>query len=129
MRTVNQSYLQGSPDWRSSNVDSSVHNLGVQLDYFLPGAKGAMPLFLTGQGLAAYAGKAGAYMTGLLGVGAQAPLSADWFVEGEGLVGAAGGGGLAVGKCLVSQVNAGVGYRLSAIGCPSPCLCWGPPVT
>jgi len=29
------------------------------------------------------------------------------------LVGAAGGGGLVVGTGLVSQVNAGVGYRLS----------------
>jgi hypothetical protein len=113
MRTVSQTYRQGSPDWRSSNADSSVHNLGVQLDYFFPGAKDSMQIFLTGQGLAAYAGKAGAYMTGLVGVGAQAPLSADWFVESEGLVGAAGGGGLAVGNGLVSQVNAGVGYRLS----------------
>jgi hypothetical protein len=113
IRTVNQTYPKGSPDWRTSSVDNAVHNLGVQLDYFVPDAKNAMRFFITGQGVAAYAGKAGAYMTGLVGVGTQVPLAADWFIESEGLVGAAGGGGLAVGSGLVSQVNAGVGYRLT----------------
>jgi hypothetical protein len=113
MRAVNQTYFKGSPKWRGNNVDTSVNNLGVQLDYFMPGAMDSTRVFLTGQGLAAYAGKAGAYMTGLVGAGVQVPFSANWFVEGEGLVGAAGGGGLAVGNGLVSQVNAGVGYRLS----------------
>jgi len=113
IRTVNQTYLKGSPDWRANNVDSAVSNLGVQLDYFMPGDKHSAQVFLTGQGLAAYAGNAGAYMTGLVGAGVQVPVTTDWFVESEGLVGAAGGGGLAVGNGLVSQVNAGVGYRLS----------------
>lgn len=113
MRTVNQTYLKESPNWRADNVDTSVHNLGVQLDYFLPGAMNTTQVFLTGQGLAAYAGHAGAYMTGLVGAGVQVPITTNWFVESEGLVGAAGGGGLTVGNGLVSQVNAGVGYRLS----------------
>lgn len=113
VRTVNQTYLKGSPDWRANNVDTSVQNIGVQLDYFLPGPRQATEFYLTGQGLAAYAGKAGAYMTGLVGAGVQVPIMTNWFVEGEGLVGAAGGGGLAVGNGLVSQVNAGIGYRLT----------------
>ena len=113
MRTVNQTYLKGSPDWRSSYADRSVNNLGVQLDYFLPGANSATRVFATGQGLAAYAGKAGAYMTGLFGAGVHTPISTNWFAEAEGLLGAAGGGGLAVGSGLVSQANAGLGYRLS----------------
>jgi hypothetical protein len=108
MRAVNQTYFKASPNWRSSNVDQSVSNLGVQIDYFV-----SPHWFLTGQGLGAYAGKAGAYMTGLVGVGSQWPVSERWFVEGEALLGAAGGGGLAVGGGLVRQVNAGVGYRLS----------------
>ncbi len=113
IRSANQTYLKGSPDWRSNNVDSAVNNLGVQLDYFLPGTPHSTQVFLTGQGLAAYAGHAGAYMTGLVGAGVQVPVTTDWFVESEGLLGAAGGGGLVVGNGLVSQVNAGVGYRLS----------------
>ncbi|MGH8822842.1 MAG: hypothetical protein ACREWJ_16335, partial [Rhodoferax sp.] len=69
--------------------------------------------FLTGQGLAAYAGNAGAYMIGEMGAGTHWPVSERWFVEGEALLGAAGGGGLAVGGGLVGQINAGVGYHLS----------------
>ena len=108
VRAVNQTYFKDDPKWRSSFVDQSVNNIGVQLDYFV-----SPNWFLTGQGLGAYAGMAGAYMTGLIGVGGQLPVSDRWFVGGEALVGAAGGGGMAVGKGLVSQVNAGVGYRLS----------------
>jgi len=108
VRMVNQTYFKASPTWRSSYVDQSVSNLGVQIDYFV-----SPHWFLTGQGLAAHAGKAGAFMTGLVGVGSQWPVSGRWFVEGEALLGAAGGGGLAVGGGLVRQLNAGVGYRLS----------------
>lgn len=108
VRVVNQTYFKASPNWRNGDVDRSVSNLGVQLDYFV-----SPHLFLTGQGLGAYAGKAGAYMTGLVGLGGQWPVSERWFAEGEALAGAAGGGGLAVGGGLVGQVNAGVGYRLS----------------
>ena len=108
VRVVNQTYVQGSANWRNGDPDQSVSNLGVQLDYFV-----SPHWFLTGQGLAAYAGKAGAYMTGQVGAGTQWPITDRWFVEGEALVGAAGGGGLATGSGLVGQVNAGVGYRLS----------------
>ncbi len=108
VRVANQTYFRASPLWRNQYVDQPVSNLGVQLDYFL-----SPHWFVTGQGLAAYAGKAGAYMTGEVGVGTQWPVSEHWFVEGETLLGAAGGGGLAVGGGLVGQVNASVGYRLS----------------
>ena len=52
-------------------------------------------------------------MTGLFGAGLQQGLGEHWFAEVEGLVGAAGGGGLATGSGLVVQANASVGYRLS----------------
>ena len=108
VRAVTQTYFKANPQWRANHVDQSVSNLGVQLDYFV-----TPNWYLTGQGLAAYAGNAGAYMTGQVGAGTQWPLSERWFVEGEALIGAAGGGGLAVGGGLVGQVNAGLGYRLS----------------
>ncbi|MCT9812302.1 hypothetical protein N0K08_16790 [Acidovorax sp. Be4] len=108
LRTVTQNYLKNSPNWRSSNVDQSVGNLGMQVDYFV-----SPNWFLTGQALAAYSGKAGGYMTGLVGAGGQLPVSDRWFVEGEALLGAAGGGGLAMGGGLVGQANASLGYRLS----------------
>jgi hypothetical protein len=85
-----------------------VSNLGVQLDYFV-----TPQWFVTGQGLAAYDGEAGAYMTGQVGAGVQRQLSQRWFAEGEALMGAAGGGGLAVGGGLVGQLNGSIGYRWS----------------
>jgi len=108
IRFVNQSYFKASDRWRNQYVDRTVSNLGVQLDYFFSPSS-----FVTGQGLAAYAGDAGAYMTGQLGVGRRWSLSDRWFAEGEGLIGAAGGGGLEVGGGLVGQANASLGYQVS----------------
>lgn len=108
MRAVNQTYLKGNDNWRSRDVNMSVNNLGVQLDYFLN-----KNWFLSGQGLAAYAGNAGAYMTGLVGGGIHLPLSEKWFLEAEALVGAAGGGSMNVGSGLVGQYNLGIGYQMS----------------
>lgn len=108
VRFTNQTYFKADPQWRNRSVDEPVSNLGVQLDYFVN------PVwYLTGQGLAAYAGNAGAYMTGQLGIGSHWPLLRDWFIDAEALLGAAGGGGLAVGSGLVSQINGAVGYRIS----------------
>jgi hypothetical protein len=109
IRTTHQSYFKAAPNWRSHHPDTNVNLLGIQLDYFV-----TENLFLTGQGIAAYQGKAGAYMTGLVGVGAHVPLfGSPLFVELEALAGAAGGGGLSVGGGLVWQTNAGLGYQLS----------------
>lgn len=108
VRLANQTYFKADPQWRNRSIDQPVSNLGVQLDYFV-----SPHWFVTGQGLAAYAGNAGAYMTGQVGLGTQWPVSEHWFMEGEALLGAAGGGGLAVGGGLVGQVNASVGYHLS----------------
>ena len=108
VRVANQTYYKAAPQWRNRSVDDPVGNLGVQLDYFTsPNA------FVTGQGLAAYRGDAGAYMTGQVGAGVQHKLGERWFVEAEALAGAAGGGGLAVGGGFVLQGNGSLGYRLS----------------
>ena len=108
IRAVQQNYAGTNPKWRNREPDTDVGNLGVQFDYFV-----TPNVFLTGQGLAAYSGKAGAYMKGLLGGGYRQPITGPWFAELEGLVGAAGGGGLAVGGGLVAQGNASVGYQIN----------------
>ncbi len=110
IRTTHQTYLKsGNDNWRTHHSDLDVDNLGFQLDYFATDR-----IYLTGQGLAAYArGKAGAYMAGLIGAGVHYPLmDTPFFLDLEGLAGTAGGGGLAVGGGLVWQVNAGIGYKL-----------------
>lgn len=107
VRAVQQTYTGKNADWRT-RPEQAVGNLGVQLDYFVHPS-----LFVTGQGLAAYRGEAGAFMTGLLGAGYRQALTERVFAEAEALLGAAGGGGMNVGSGLVHQFNLGVGYQLS----------------
>ena len=108
VRLTNQTYFKADDRWRNGDVNQEVSNLGVQMDYFL-----TPNWYVTGQGLAAYAGDAGAYMVGEVGLGSVWNVTPNWFIEGEALFGAAGGGGLAVGSGLVAQANASVGYRLN----------------
>jgi hypothetical protein len=108
VRVMNQTYLKADDNWRTRDEGTSVNNLGFALDYFV-----SPKFYLTGQGLAAYSGQAGAYMTGLLGAGLHQPLSERWFVTAEVLVGAAGGGTLATGNGSVWQINGGFGYRVT----------------
>ncbi|PJA32254.1 MAG: hypothetical protein CO187_04990 [Zetaproteobacteria bacterium CG_4_9_14_3_um_filter_53_7] len=108
IRATHQSYYKAAANWRSHHANLNVDLLGLQIDYF-PHEN----IYLTGQGIAAYKGQAGAYMTGLVGAGLHMPLfNTPLFVDAEALVGAAGGGGLAVGSGLVWQANAGLGYQL-----------------
>lgn len=113
MRFVQQTYHSANPDWRCCNAQLPVNNLGLQLDYMLTPTEQDHQWFLTGQGIAAYKGEAGAYMAGLVGAGFRQQLSARWSAEAEALLGAAGGGGLRTGGGLATQVNFGLGYQLS----------------
>lgn len=107
VRLVNQTYTQASKNWRN-RPHQNVSNLGAQVDYFLEPY-----LYLTGQGLGAHTGDAGAYMTGLIGTGIHQKISKKSFVELEGLAGAAGGGGLNTGSGMVYQGNINLGYELN----------------
>lgn len=108
VRMATQHYFRSAPGWRTHDSEKEVDNLGVQLDYFVsPSA------YLTGQALAACTGNAGAYMTGLLGAGLRQNLTPHIFIDGEALLGVAGGGGLAVGSGAMWQGNAGIGYQIT----------------
>jgi len=113
LRLAHQTYLttgdtrrkgQTLPDKR--NVDLT----GLQTDVFIN-----KNIYLTGQALGAYDGGAGGYASGLIGVGMIKPLwkNSRVFMNAEALVGAAGGGGLAVGDGLVGQLMFGLGYQTS----------------
>lgn len=108
VRVANQTYVDPAPGWRRNFPDETVNNLGVQLDYFA-----SRHWFLSGQGLAAYTGKAGSYMVGLVGGGVRADVAGPVFAEAELLAGAAGGGGLNVGGGAVVQGNLSLGWQLS----------------
>lgn len=113
LRLVQQTYRGAGADWRCCFANLPVDNLGLQLDYLLSPAEQPRQWFLTGQGIAAYRGEAGAYMTGLVGGGVRQQLAPRWHAEAEALLGAAGGGGLRTGGGLVAQGNVGLSYQLT----------------
>ena len=111
IRFVDQRYIKAAENWRTHHPELNIDLLGFQADYFLNDW-----LYLSGQGIAAYKGQAGGYMTGLIGGGVRLPLSQTaMFFEADVLAGAAGGGGVDVGGGLVSQADAGVGWQLSKV--------------
>jgi hypothetical protein len=115
LRLMNATFLQADDQWRNNDSNTSINNIGFGLDYFLNDRA-----YVTGQGLVAYTGNsqnasvtAAMELTGLLGAGWLQPISRDWYVMAEGLLGASAGGSLDTGKGGVWQLNAGVGYRLT----------------
>ncbi|CAN1496675.1 hypothetical protein MCEGE14_00374 [Burkholderiaceae bacterium] len=115
LRLMNATFLQADDQWRNNDSNTSINNLGFGLDYFLNDRA-----YITGQGLVAYTGNsqngsvtAAMELTGLLGAGWLQPISRDWYVMAEGLLGASAGGNLDTGRGGVWQLNAGVGYRLT----------------
>ena len=106
-RFSNQTYLNSNTNWRNHSKNVNIDNLGIQLDYFLNNNA-----YLSGQGFAAYRGKAGAYMSGLVGIGLHKPISEKLYIDLESLIGAAGGGGTNVGNGFVTQFNTQLGINL-----------------
>jgi hypothetical protein len=107
VRVGTQKYLKASDNWRTQ-PDRDVDNLSIQLDYFL-----SPHWYLSGQGIAASGGGAGAYMSGLVGGGTHVNLSEKIYAEAELLSGAAGGGGINAGSGFVTQANLNLGFILS----------------
>ena len=107
-RFSNQTYLNSDTNWRNHSQNLNIDNLGVQLDYFIN-----KTAYLSGQGFAAYRGKAGAYMSGLVGMGFHIPITETLYIDFEGLAGAAGGGGTNVGNGFVTQFNTQLGVNFN----------------
>lgn len=83
--------------------------VGLKLEKFL-----SPSVYLTGQAHGAFAGGAGGYAVGLIGVGWETPLRVDGRLSfnAELSVGAAGGGSVDVGAGGVLQPQLGLGWRL-----------------
>ena len=101
-----QAYLKAQ---RKTGENNGIELVGMKLSRQLgPHA------YLTGQAYGAYGGGAGGYAVGLMGAGWQYPLgSSRWSVSLEGLLGAGGGGGIAVSGGGLAQVQGGVRYRIT----------------
>ncbi|TSE23011.1 hypothetical protein Tsedi_02306 [Tepidimonas sediminis] len=112
VRALHQTYRGQNRAWRSFDADEAVQLAGLAVDAVIGRAPGGAFGYVTGQGVAAHTGRAGAYMAGLVGAGVSVPLAQRWSLEAEGLFGAAGGGGLRTGGGLVGQWQVGLGWRL-----------------
>jgi len=113
LRVSHQTYFPTGDTRRKGQTqhdDRNIHLIALHTDLILNPR-----LYLTGQALGAYDGGAGGYAAGLVGGGVIYPLwkQSRLFFNAEGLVGAAGGGGIAVGDGLITQASAGVGYRIN----------------
>jgi hypothetical protein len=113
LRGTHQTYRpRGDTRRKFSDVEDNrnIHLFGLQTDIFMN-----KKIYLTGQAIGAYDGGAGGYAAGLIGAGYMTPFwdKSRLVFNAELLVGAAGGGGLAVGDGLVSQAMLGIGYRTS----------------
>jgi len=76
---------------RKEEAAHSLETLGIKVQRVVDNS----PFYLTGQAQSAYAGGAGAYSVGLVGIGAQSPSNRIGLsLGGELLAGVAGGGGV-----------------------------------
>ena len=76
-------------------------------------------LYLTGNAQTAFTGGVAGYAVGLLGLGYEFELGGKWRFSLEGIVGAAGDGGVNVGKGLVGGARAELDYKITPRGAVS----------
>ncbi len=92
---------------RKNGPPQTVDNVTFKFNRFLSDA-----IYVTGQLHSAYAGGAGGFSVGLIGVGAQRTLGDHVLVGAELLAGAAGGGGVDTGDGAILQPMVYVGVNL-----------------
>lgn len=95
---------------RKNVSDQDLSLVGLKVEKFLGDS-----IYLTGQAHGAYAGDAGGYAAGLIGVGWEFPLRADGRLSfnAEFAMGAAGGGGVDVGGGGIMQPMLGLAWRFN----------------
>ncbi|MCB2022161.1 MAG: hypothetical protein KDG44_15305 [Burkholderiaceae bacterium] len=93
---------------RKKGPPATLDNVTLKFNRFV-----SESFYLTGQVHSAYAGDAGGFSVGLIGVGVQQMLGEHVLVGAELLAGAAGGGGVDTGNGAVVQPMAYVGVDLS----------------
>ncbi|MCB1397746.1 MAG: hypothetical protein H6898_15995 [Rhodobacter sp.] len=79
----------------------------TSLDYFV-----GRRIYLTGNAQTTVAGGVSGYALGLVGLGYEMPLGDRWSLSVEGLLGAAGGGGVNTAGGIVAGLRAEVDYRV-----------------
>ena len=93
---------------RKDGPPQSLQNVVLKFNRFV-----AESVYVTGQVQSAYAGNAGAFASGLLGLGARARVGERLLVGAELLAGAGGGGGVATGNGAIVQPMVFVGFEIT----------------
>ena len=97
-----------------ARVDGSARSLdtiGLKLNRYL-----GEHVYVSGQAHSAFAGGAGAYSIGLVGVGLASSSNAPWRLGAEVLAGAAGGGGVQAGGGALVQGMTWAGWNTDGYG-------------
>lgn len=109
MQIMNQTYLH--PQRSGSTLTSPINLIAIQLDQLI-----SPFVFLSYQAASAYSGKyAGGLATGMIGAGIQSSELSNWPMRlfAELLVGAGGGGGLALGGGSLIEPAVGLHYTFT----------------
>lgn len=109
LQLFNQTYLH--PQRASNNIRSDINMVGVQIDQYI-----TPYFFFVYQAASAYEGNhAGGLASGMIGPGLQSPHFFNKRVQafGELLIGAAGGGGLALGGGAIIEPVAGLHFSFT----------------
>ncbi|MEP6877039.1 MAG: hypothetical protein ABI887_21975 [Burkholderiales bacterium] len=91
---------------RSDGTRQSLDTIGLKLNRYVD-----EHFYLSGQTHSAFAGGAGAYSVGLVGVGVSASPTTSWRLGAEALIGAAGGGGVTSAGGAITQGLAWAAWR------------------
>ncbi len=83
---------------RSDGTRQPLDTIGLKLNRYVDNH-----FYLSGQAHSAFAGGAGAYSVGLVGVGVSASPTTSWRLGAEALAGAAGGGGVTTAGGAITQ--------------------------
>jgi len=108
MRFLNQTYFYSDSLTTNPTHTDNVQLTGVKLDWYL-----SEKLYVSGQALAAYAGKAGGYAAGMFGLGYVQPIGLGLNAIAEVDIGAGAGGAINTGGGAIIQPMAGLSYNLT----------------
>lgn len=107
-RMIHKSHFESKGTFVDPNDKRRIDLMGVAFDHYTNPY-----VYMTGQALWAYNGKAGGYTEGLLGLGVQSYEWNGWRVWSEALIGVGGGGGVQTGGGALGSLSAGIVRRLS----------------
>jgi hypothetical protein len=108
MRFVNQTYFYSDTLTNNPTHTDNIQLTGVKLDWYLTDK-----LYVSGQALAAYAGKAGGYAAGMFGLGYVQPIGLGFNAIAELDIGAGAGGAIQTGGGAILQPMAGLSYNFT----------------